>query len=170
MNFYFQLIFKQKFPFKMYSPLFVNFWTRSEGLWNKYINSVGCPWDGRAIWRLLILPDTEEEELGEGTLSVIFAFMCLPYPISNLNNFIFPKLSSIKGFHSFKQTAITYWELYKSPYHLKCMKFWPQHCNPPGPPCPPQDNYYLSVFLSFCHSVFLPFCFSVSLSFCFGSF
>ena len=108
-NFYFQLIFKQKFPFKMYSPLFVNFWTRSEGLWNKYINSVGCPWDGRAIWRLLILPDTEEEELGEGTLSVIFAFMCLPYPISNLNNFIFPKLSSIKGFHSFKQTTITYW-------------------------------------------------------------
>ena len=132
----------------MYSPLFVNFWTRSEGLWNKYINSVGCPWDGWAIWRLLILPDTEEEELGEGTLSVIFAFMCLPYPISNLNNFIFPKLSSIKGFHSNKQTTITYWELNKSLYHLKYIWYWPQRCNPPCPTVPPPPRYLLSLRLS----------------------
>ena len=43
---------------------------------------MGCRLDGRAIWRLLIPPDTEEEEPGEGTLWVIFAFICLPYSIS----------------------------------------------------------------------------------------
>lgn len=87
------LMFWSKSPILLYQ--FANFRSSFHGVGNKYINSVGCQLDGRAIWRLLIPPDTEEEEPREGTLWVIFAFMCLPYPISKstkLCDEIFKKL------------------------------------------------------------------------------